>query len=126
MSGLISKDNLKDVFFSVLYAVLISIGAVLFFALLVKWLTINDSGIVIGNTVIKLLSIFLGVFLGFKASEKGAIKGAFSGLIYTLLSYIIFSIYSGEPIFSGMSVLSLLFGIISGGICGIIAVNTRK
>lgn len=126
MSRVFCKSNLKDVFLSVLFGVLISIGLVLIFALFVKWFMIGENGISIGNTVIKLLSVFIGIILGFKTSENGAIKGAISGLFYTLLSYLTFSLYSGESILYGLNLLSILFGIISGVISGIIAVNIRK
>ncbi len=126
MEGILSKSNLKDLFFSLLYSVLISVGAVLLFALIVKWFNISNGGILIGNTIIKIISLFFGIFFGYKNYQKGAIKGAVSGIIFVLLSNFVFSLYGGRGLFEGITIVSLLFGIISGTVSGIIAVNIRK
>lgn len=126
MNRIFQKDNVKDIVLSVLVAVCVSIVLVLLFALLVKYLYLDENAVLIGNTVIKLLSIFFGIFMGYKHREMGVIKGALSGLIYILLSYFTFSLLAGNSLFAGLNIWGVLFGIIIGIISGIITVNVRK
>ena len=126
MEKLLSKENIKDILLSTIISVVISFILVFIFALFVKWLNLFSAGINIGNTIIKLASVFLGLWFGFKSIQKGLIKGACVGLLYSVLSSITFSLYAGESIFYTFDVVSTLFGIISGGISGIIVVNIRK
>lgn len=126
MVGFLKRIKVKDVVTSVVISLCVTIVGVLLFALVVKFLSLSSSAVLIGNTVIKLLSIFLGNFLGIKEKVDGALKGAFSGVIYVLLSYFIFSLLSGEGLFAGINIVGVLFGVIVGLISGIISVNLHK
>lgn len=126
MNRIFQKENVKDIVFSVLIAICVSVVGVLLFALIVKYLYLDENAVLIGNTVIKLLSTFIGIFIGYKNREMGVIKGALSGLIYILLSYFTFSLIGGNTLFAGLNILGILFGIIIGIISGIITVNLRK
>ncbi len=126
MIKLLQKGDLKDVLRSVIIAICVSIVGVLIFALVVKFLYLGENAVLIGNTVIKVISIFLGSFLGVKQYEKGAIKGIISGVCYIILSYFVFSLISGDGLFSGLDVVGVLFGAIVGVISGIITVNMHK
>ncbi len=123
---MIGRGGIKDIFLATVFSVLASVLLVFVFALIVKWVQIDSTGISIGNTVIRLLSVFLGIIIGFKTHEKGAIKGAISGMLYAVLSSITFSLYAGGGVFDALSLTSVIFGLISGAISGIIAVNIRK
>lgn len=126
MSNIFNKSNFRDAFISTVISVFVSFGLVLIFALFVKWFCLQSNGIIIGNTIIKIISIFLGIFFGLKNYENGLIKGLFVGLFYSVLSSITFSLYAGETLFYGFNVWDILFGVICGIISGIIVVNVRK
>lgn len=126
MTRIFSKELFKDVFRAVLISICITIIGVLVFALFVKYLCLGESAVLIGNTVIKGVSVFLGVFLGLKDREMGALKGAIVGLFYVILSYFFFSIISGKPIFSGLNLVGMVFCGVIGLIGGIITVNLHK
>lgn len=126
MVRFINKCFTKDSLLSSIISVLLSIGLVLIFALFVKWFCLSTTAINIGNTFVKVLSLFFGLFLGIKERESGLIKGIICGLIYSVLSSFLFSLYAGGGLFYGFNLLDLLFCVIIGGISGIIIVNIRK
>lgn len=109
-------------------AVSISLTLILIFALVIKFLNINDGWILPINQIIKIVSIFFGVLFAFNQYNKGKgfFKGLMIGVIYTVLAYGVFSILAGEFSFTLTSVSDMLFGGIIGGVCGIIVVNLRK
>lgn len=126
MVKVFEKDNLKDIFKAVLFALVVSIVCVLIYAIVVKFLMVSDTAILIGNTVIKLVSILLGTFLAFRRAENGVIKGAVVGVLYAVVSHFVFSALSGSKLFAGLDLLGFVFCMVVGAISGIIAVNVRK
>ena len=126
MLKVLTKSHLIDVSKAVLYSLVVSIVCVLVYAIFVKFVHISDVGIVIGNTVIKLISLLIGCFFAFKNFEEGLVKGVLVGFLYAIVSQFVFSIISGSGLFSGISVWGVLFCVIVGAISGIIAVNVRK
>lgn len=109
-------------------AVSTSLVLILVFALLINFFNISDNLILPINQVIKVVSIFIGSMCAFSRYNKsnGFIKGVLIGIIYTILAYLIFSILAGQLSFTLTSFTDMCFGGIIGGICGIIAVNTKK
>ena len=99
---------------------------ILVFALLIRFVNIPDSFISPINQIIKVICIFLGCFISLKKTNKGFIKGMFIGLIFTVLAFLVFSFIAGTFNFNLSILLDILFGILIGGISGIIAVNIRK
>jgi len=117
-----------SIFRGAFIAVSISLMLILLFALIIKFLNINESWILPINQIIKIVSIFLGTFFAFNTynKNKGFIKGFVIGIIYTILAYSTFSILAGQFSFTLTSLTDMLFGGIIGGISGIIVVNLKK
>lgn len=110
-----------------LVATAVSLIGILFFAFVIKMFGITDEFLKPVNQVIKAVSIMLGVFAGLKADkEKGLVKGVIIGLIYTLLAFVVFSSLNGSFNFDKSLLNDVLFGGITGSICGVIAVNLKK
>ena len=109
-------------------AVSISLMLILLFALVIKFLNINENWILPVNQLIKIISIFLGVYSIFNSinNSRGFVKGAALGMMYTILAYGVFSMLAGKLAFTLTSLTDMLFGGVIGGICGIIVVNIRK
>ena len=130
----VSSKELNEkvpLFVSVLKGSLIALSfcliSILIFAFVLRTFTVSDSVIRPVNQAIKIISILFGVFLGLKKSnDMGLISGLCIGLLFTIISFVSFSILDGNFEF-GISLLNdCLFGSIIGGICGIIAVNFKK
>lgn len=116
---------LLDVLKSVGIALVSSLALELVFALVLKWTVLPTSIILPVNQVVKVIAIFLGCFFGLNG-EMGIQKGLIVGLLSTILCKLVFSFLAGNLAFGWIFLLELLFGLIVGGICGILSVNLRK
>ncbi len=108
----------------IIISVLIMLASILLFALIIKIAVLPESVIKPVNQFIKVLSIFLGCFFSLKGG-MGLIKGIALGVVSTAITYILFLFIGGELYFTQF-LLDLLFGLIVGGLSGIITVNVRK
>ena len=122
----VNKTFIFDLVRSTIIAVIISLLCVLVFALIVNLADVGEKVITPINTIIKIVSVFVGCIVGFKDKSKGAIKGALSGLLYTLLAILIFGIISHSVKISALNLLDIGIGIIAGTISGLIAVNIGR
>lgn len=110
-----------------LIATAVSLIGILFFAFVIKMFGITDEFLKPVNQVIKGISILVGVFAGLGIDkEKGLLTGVIIGLCYTLLAFVIFSALNGSFNMDKSLLNDVLFGGITGSICGIIAVNLKK
>ncbi len=108
-------------------SVSITLVLILLFALLIRFVNINESVIMPVNQFIKIVSIFLGVYSALKFhKEKGWVKGMLIGAIYSVLAFVVFSILSSQLSFSMSTLLDILFSGIIGGLSGVIAVNMKN
>lgn len=108
-------------------AVFISLVLVLLFAVVVKFTNISSSAIKPINQVIKGVSILIGVIFGVAKNKTGGlVKGIIVGVIYTILSFAVFSILDGSFSINFSFVTDLIFSAITGAIAGVIAVNIGK
>lgn len=126
--GMKNKENLildlKDLLRGVLVALLFSLAFVLLFALIIRWADVGETGIVIGNYVIKFLSLAIGILIGFKHHKNGILKGAIVGLTFMLVTFLIFGAMSAfvGVAFNWIDLVALTLG---GAILGVIRVNLR-
>ena len=126
MDRVVFKD--KKVFLQILKGVLFSIcfslAGILIFALSLKFFDLSDTGIKIVNQVVKTLSILGGVFVCVRKDRtNGLLKGVIISVLYTIVSFFLFSILNGEFPFSVNIIFDLIFSFVVGAICGIICVN---
>lgn len=126
----LSRSNVAQQWFGILkgviYSITISLILIVIFAVLIKLFDVLADYIIPINQVIKIISLFFGCYIGLKGCDKGLIKGMIIGGLYSVLSYFIFSILCGEFNFGLTSVTDLLFAILIGGICGMLAVNFKR
>lgn len=125
------KNNDKTLIMSTLKGTFISIAislvGILFFAFVIKLFGLSDGWIKPVNQIIKAISIMAGVFVALKKDKnKGLPKGLIIGLAYTLLAFVVFSILNGSINFDKSLLTDVLFGGITGAICGVIAVNSKS
>ncbi len=121
-----TKLNFTSLIKGSLVSVLLSVGFILIFAVLLKFVDFNDSVIKIINQTIKILSIFFGVFSALKFNkDKALLKGLFIGLIYSFIAFFVFSLLNANLTFGLSNIIDLLFSGIFGSICGIFCANFR-
>ncbi len=119
------KGIFSGVLRGVLYAVIITLISVLIFAFIVKFALLGSGVIKAVNQFIKIISIFLGCSLSIRGN-LGLVKGALVGAFTTIITYLLFSLFSGSVTFNGSFILDIVFTAIIGGISGILAVNMKK
>lgn len=98
---------------------------VLIFAGVVKFACLSDSVIKPVNQFIKALAIFLGCITSVRDS-KGLVKGMINGGVGMIFIYLIFAIIGGTLSFGLSFFIDIIFGVIVGGISGILSVNLVK
>ena len=106
-------------------AVLCGVTLCLAFAVVLNCTNISDKWILPVNLCIRVVSVFLGC-AWFLRGEKGWLRGGIVGLLFTFLSGLLFSFFGGGFQLSWLLVVEVLFGVVSGSLSGIFAVNFRQ
>lgn len=99
-----------------LIGVIISILLVLLFAFVLKFVDLNSSVIAIVDQVIKIISIVAVIIvLNRSNSDNLLIKSLMAGAVYSIFTFIVFSILNGG-INLGMGILTdIVFSALVGG-----------
>lgn len=106
-------------------AIIVTLVGVLIFAAVVKIASLGTGVIKAVNQFIKILSVFLGVSVSVRG-KMGLVKGIAVGVCSTVITYLLFALIGGEVSFGTAFFIDLLFGLIVGGISGVISVNVKK
>lgn len=118
-----------NTFISIVKAVGLSLAfsflAVVAFAGVLRVTTLPDSVIYPVTQTLKGLAIALGVF-AFVRGEKGWLQGMAVALLFTALSYLVFAAVGNDFSLSYLIFVELAFTLLTGGLCGVIAVNMRS
>ena len=110
-----------------LWAVSISLIAILLFAIIIRFTNIPDSFIMPINQVIKVFSILIGAILASKINPRNGLKMGFTiGVVYSILAFIIFSILSMTFSLGMTNIIDIVFAGLIGAISGVFAVNMNK
>lgn len=122
-------ENGGGFFFSalkgIINAVIITLVGVLIFAAVIKIASLGKGVIKAVNQFIKIIAIFLGCSFSVR-QNNGALKGGIIGAGATAVTYLLFALIGGGAEFGFGFLFDLIFGIIVGGISGIISVNVKK
>ena len=114
------KEAAAEVGKSVCIAAIVTLAAVLVFALLAKLFSIGPGAITAATQVIKAVAIFVGCMVCVKPG-RGLLKGLVSGVAVIILTYFLFAILAGEITFGWTNVLDLVFGALVGAVSGFVA-----
>ena len=127
MEKAINKGNISQVLKGCLIALCVSLVGILLFAVVLRFVSLSDTVIKIINQIIKVTSVLLGVKVCLKNNKsKGLMKGSCVGAIYTIISYLVFSLLVASFNFSLSIFYDLIFSSVVGLICGVIFVNIKK
>lgn len=106
----------------------VAMALILIFAFVVKWANLNDGVINPINQIIKIVSLFFGVLGACKNNtNKFFTKGLLVGALFSILSFIIFSILNNFTFSVTPSLVwDILFGTLVGGVCSVIVYYIKK
>ena len=110
-----------------LVGVVTSILLVLLFAFILKFVDLNSGAITTIDQIIKIISILLAVLvLGKSSSDKLLLKGLIVGAIYSVITFIVFSILNGGVNLSIAIFTDIAFSALVGGVSAILVNLIRK
>ena len=110
-----------------LIGVIVSILLVLLFAFVLKFVDLNSGMISIIDQIIKILSVFIAVVMLNKAGTEGLlIKGLFTGAVYSIITFVVFSILNGGMNISLAILTDVAFSALVGGVSAILLNIIKK
>ncbi|MCL2821689.1 MAG: TIGR04086 family membrane protein [Firmicutes bacterium] len=125
----VKKQNTSyfvEMFKALIVALIVTLCLVLIAAGVVMIFSIPTSAVSIINQIIRGISILIASFFVLRLPKNGWLRGLIFGLLYTILTFLVFSAIDQSFNF-GLNLLNdFAFGGIAGLICGIISVNIRK
>lgn len=119
-----SQGFLLTIIKGVVLTALVTMICLLVFSLVIRLAYLEGSIVKWINQFLKIFSIFIGVFFSVKANG-GILKGSLIGGLSTVVIFVIFAIISGQKVALISFFADILFGVIVGGIIGIMAVNRK-
>ena len=120
------KRAVLDVLRGVIWSLIASMILVLLVSVIAKYTNMSDEVATALNQVIKVVALFVGILLGFRSGRWGLLLGALTGLLFTLTSFGIFSLISGDLDFEQITVFDFLLGVVAGAASGILVVNLKS
>ena len=123
------KLKLEGDFFAyikgLIVALIITFASIIVFALIIKWANLSDKVITPVNLVIKGVSIMVGTIIFAKSGTGGLKKGLIFAASYITVAFVVFSALSHTFSLGVSLLLDYLFGLVVGGIVGVIKVNRK-
>ena len=112
---------------SSLIGVVVSILLVLLFAFVLKFVDLNPSMISLIDQIIKVLSIIVSVLvINRQDGENLLIKALLVGAMYSIITFVVFSILNGGINFSIAIFTDIIFSALVGGVSAILLNIIKK
>lgn len=83
---------------SLFVSLITTFSCIILFAFIIKWAGLDDDVIAPVNLIIKALSVLFGVLILNKKSSKKLINGLVFAILYTFVSFVIFTCLTGKMI----------------------------
>lgn len=123
----INLSSIINILKASLIGVVVSILLVLLFAFVLKFVDLNSNTISLVDQIIKILSILVAVIILNRLNSEGLlIKGLLTGAVYSILTFIVFSILNGGVNFSIAIFTDVIFSALVGGVVAILLNMLRK
>lgn len=117
-----TRKTIYEIAKGTITAVLVTLAAVLLFALILDLSGADDKIVRPVDQVIKTLSVFCGCLAAIRG-DKGWLKGIVIGVAASLLSAVLFGFVGGEGGGFGGMLIDALCAAIVGAVSGILIVN---
>lgn len=105
----------------------VTLIGILLFAVVIRFVGIDDKFIFPINQIIKGISLFVAMFVALKGNkENGLYKGLIVGFAYYVISFLVFAILQGKFGVSLSNLYDLILTALMGGIIGLIVVHIGK
>ena len=119
-----SLSSVMSIARGLLASVAVTVLGVVVFALLIKWMSLQDTAISILNQALKLIAIFIGARASIgRGGTGGVLKGAILGVLYMMLGVVGYAFLSGLSLPPTAYLADLGMGVAAGGLCGVILSN---
>ena len=92
---------------------------------MIKLSSLNGTVIKVANQFIKVFAILVGCIFSLDG-KLGLIKGSLVGVLSSFIIYLILTMLAGNIDWGAAFIVEMIFSVIVGGICGIIAVNMKS
>ena len=123
----VKKASMLAIARGAVVALCVAMFLILIFAFVVKWMSLSEGVITAVNQIIKIVSIFFGVVAcSKKTSGKTLYKGMLVGLLFSVLSFLLFSALNQTFNFDLKVILDMVFATAIGLICSIVVDILRK
>ena len=109
-----------------LVCIVLTLILILIFAFVLKFTSISDKFITPINLIIKAVSLTIGAIVLTKNGSNGLVKGLVLGIIYSVVSYLTFSLMLMKFSFSVGQLADVGFCALIGAIVGAVRVNLKK
>ena len=120
------KNNIKIIAKGSLVSIIITIVALMIFAIILSSTGVPETAIPTVIIIITAVSILIGSSLSMTKIKKNVIvNGALIGLIYIIFIYLLSSIVERDFSMSLYSIIMIVGSILAGAIGGIIGINKR-
>ena len=128
MKDKLKKINLTDIaniLKSALIGVVVSILLVLLFAFVLKFVDLGSAPISLVDQIIKILSIIVAILM-LNKNDGLLIKAIITGAIYSVITFIVFSVLNGSMVFSVGILTDIAFSALVGGAVAILLNIIKK
>ncbi|MBQ7880825.1 MAG: TIGR04086 family membrane protein [Clostridia bacterium] len=123
----INLSSIVNILKASLIGVVVSILLVLLFAFVLKFVDLNSGIISIVDQIIKIISIFVAVTIASRVNGEGLlVKGIVIGAVYSIITFIVFSILNGTVNFGPAIFTDIIFAGLVGGITAILLNIIKK
>ncbi len=119
------NDGIFSIVKGVGVALAISLLCAVIFANVLRTVPLSTRTVYFVNQSVKCAAVLVGALL-FVRGEGGWRKGGGIGVLFSLLSYLLFSAVGGDFSLSWLAFAELFFIALLGAVGGIIAVNLRR
>ena len=120
------KDYILEIVKAVIIALILSLLCVLGLAFIIKIFDLSSTFTLIANQVVKTIAIVVGCVFSLKRKGNGWMRGIICGLLYSITSFIVFSLIGGEFSFDISLLTNCVIGMAIGLIGGIISMAIRN
>ena len=119
--------SIKKIFIGTFIALLISIILVFILAVIVYFANISDRTISAVIFAISVISVFFGgLILAKNVDNRGLVNGLLLAGVYFLALFLVSMLVNGRVAISLNNFLRLLSILASGGLGGVLGINTKK